>query len=85
MPNFCRGLHNMNARLLSSEDLIRLTGAKRYSKQSRWFKEQFGADVPTRSNGSIVMTWETFEQLQRKKHGLAPTSVDKPRVDLCFD
>jgi hypothetical protein len=75
----------MESRLLTPEDLIRITGAKRYSKQSRWFKDQFGIDVPTRNNGSIVMAWATYEGLERRKYGLTPINGDRPRVTLCFD
>jgi hypothetical protein len=79
-------LPDMDTRLLSPEDLVRVTGAKRYSKQRRWFKEQFGIDVVRRDNSSIVMTWDTFDQLIAKRAGvtLAP-SVGAKRVDLCYD
>ncbi|HVW53016.1 MAG TPA: DUF4224 domain-containing protein [Trinickia sp.] len=85
MPNFCKELPDSEARLLSPEDLVSVTGAKRYSKQAAWFKHEFGADVPQRVNGSLVMTWETFAALERRKYGLAPTSAARPRVDLCYD
>jgi hypothetical protein len=80
-------LPDVDARLLSPEDLIRVTGAKRYSKQRRWFKDQFGIEVPRRANGSVVMTWATFEGLLRKKHGLPLEPVPAPKrpVQLHFD
>jgi len=77
----------MNERLLSPEDLVRITHAKRYSKQRRWFKEQFGIDVVCRDNGSVVMAWATFEGLLQKKYGLQldPIKAPERRVDLCYD
>ncbi|TDY25750.1 uncharacterized protein DUF4224 [Paraburkholderia sp. BL6665CI2N2] len=77
----------MNPHLLSPEDLVHITGAKRYSKQRRWFKEQFGIDVTSRDNGSIVMAWATFEGLLLKKCGLPVGNSPAPRreVKLCFD
>lgn len=77
----------MDPRLLSPEDLIRVTGAKRYSKQAAWFKYEFGVEVARRANGSIVMMWTTLEALLRKKHGLPLESVQAPECDfeICYD
>ncbi|VWB73709.1 DUF4224 domain-containing protein [Burkholderia lata] len=60
----------MSDRLLSPEDLIRVTGMKRYRKQADWFKATFGIDVVTAANGAVIMTWSTFESLQAKKAGI---------------
>ncbi|SEI96144.1 DUF4224 domain-containing protein [Paraburkholderia diazotrophica] len=78
----------MDARLLSPEDLVRITGAKRYSKQRRWFHDEFGVEVVTRDNGSIVMTWATFSQLVAKRAGVVlprDNETGKPNVKLHFD
>ncbi|WP_258173663.1 MULTISPECIES: DUF4224 domain-containing protein [Burkholderia cepacia complex] len=61
----------MSERLMNADDLVRVTGKKRYSKQAEWFKATFGIDVVTAANGAVIMTWSTFESLQAKKAGLA--------------
>jgi Domain of unknown function (DUF4224) len=59
----------MDSRLMNDEDLLEITGKKRHSKRAEWFKNQFGVEVPRRADGSIVITWATFEALQGKKVG----------------
>ncbi|MDR6383990.1 DUF4224 domain-containing protein [Paraburkholderia caribensis] len=54
---------------MSDDDLRDVTGKKRHSKQAEWFRHQFGIEVPKRHDGSIVITWATFEALQNKKVG----------------
>ncbi|MEB2511270.1 DUF4224 domain-containing protein [Burkholderia multivorans] len=61
----------MSERLMNADDLVRVTGKKRYSKQAEWFKATFGIEVVTAANGAVIMTWSTFESLQAKKAGLA--------------
>ncbi|CAD9226723.1 conserved hypothetical protein [Burkholderia cenocepacia] len=73
----------MSDRLLSPDDLIRVTGMKRYRKQAEWFKATFGIDVVTAANGAVIMTWSTFESLQAKKAGLvgdAPGTRERPAL-----
>ncbi|PYE13382.1 uncharacterized protein DUF4224 [Paraburkholderia silvatlantica] len=72
----------MSERLMSHDDLARVTGKKRYSKQAAWFKEQFGINVVRCGDGSPVMTWATFEALQAKKAGLssAPLKEERPAL-----
>jgi hypothetical protein len=71
-------------RLLSPTDLVELTGLKRYTKQVEWFKRKFGIDAVCRGDGSIVMTWATYEALSAKKAGVGAISA-KPAVELCYD
>jgi hypothetical protein len=70
----------MTHRLMSKEDLERVTGRKRYGKQIEWFREQFGVNVVRSGDGSPVITWATFEGLQAKKAGLSTQNVggDRP-------
>lgn len=60
----------MNERLMSDRDLEEVTGKKRCSAQATWFKRQFDIDVVRRGDGTIVLTWATFEALQARKAGL---------------
>lgn len=57
----------MNERLLSPEDLVRITSARRYSKQRRWFKQQFGIDVVCNGRGEVIMLWSVFDALVLEK------------------
>jgi len=67
-------------RLLSPEDLIRVTGKKRYSKQAEWFKATFGIDVVTAANGAVIMTWSTFESLQARRRKPAWPAMHQARA-----
>lgn len=69
----------MSDRLMSANDLARVTGKKRYGKQVEWFKLQFGINVVRCGDGSPVMTWATFEALQAKKAGLASAPIKEER------
>ncbi|MEX3926182.1 DUF4224 domain-containing protein [Paraburkholderia sp. BR10936] len=73
------------SRFMSPADLAALTGMKRYSKQADWFKRTYGADVTRRDDGSIVMTWVTYEALNAKLYGVAPAAPLEPTFELCFD
>jgi len=55
---------------MSERDLEEVTHKKRSSAQVRWFKRQFGIDPVLRGDGTIVLTWATFEALQARKAGL---------------
>ncbi|WP_322068957.1 DUF4224 domain-containing protein [Paraburkholderia bannensis] len=72
----------MSERLMTAEDLARVTGKKRYGKQAEWFKAQFGINVVRCGDGSPVVTWATFEALQAKKAGLmsAPIKEERPAL-----
>jgi len=72
-------------RLMTPADLEAVTGMKRYSKQAEWFKRQFGTDALRRADGSIVMTWATYEALAAGKAGIGSSGTARPRVELCFD
>lgn len=75
-----------NNRLMSPPDLQAITGAKRYSKQAEWFRLWFAVEVPRRDDGSIVMTWATYESLSARRVGIMPASSLGPApVELCFD
>jgi hypothetical protein len=65
----------MTIELMTSADIERVTGKKRYSKQVAWFREQFGVTVAQRSDGSPVMTWNTLEALIAKCAGVAIPST----------
>ena len=72
----------MNNRLMTAEDLARVTGKKRYGKQVEWFRDQFGINVVRCGDGSPVMTWTTFEALQAKKAGLVTGHIKEDRPAL---
>jgi hypothetical protein len=72
----------MSDRLMSADDLARVTGKKRYGKQVEWFRAQFGINVVRCGDGSPVITWATFEALQAKKAGLASGPVQEQRPAL---
>ncbi|WP_296652773.1 DUF4224 domain-containing protein [Paraburkholderia sp.] len=76
----------MSEQLMKQVDLVHITGKKRYSKQVEWFKRMFSVDVVRRDDGSIVMTWATYESLSARRVGIMPTSSHGPApVELCFD
>jgi Domain of unknown function (DUF4224) len=72
----------MSDRLMTAEDLARVTGKKRYGKQVEWFRTQFGINVVRCSDGSPVITWATFEALQAKKAGVASAPFKEERPAL---
>lgn len=63
---------------MSAADLERVTGKKRYSKQAEWFKEQFAVDVVRCGDGTLVMTWATFQALQDRRVGITKGDTDAP-------
>ncbi|ASW00161.1 DUF4224 domain-containing protein [Paraburkholderia aromaticivorans] len=71
----------MTYKLLSPEDLLSITGAKRYSLQAKWFEENFRIKVVCRADGSIVLTQEVFEALLAKRLGLAPKATTPSEVE----
>ncbi|MFM0513100.1 DUF4224 domain-containing protein [Paraburkholderia sp. RL17-373-BIF-A] len=76
----------MNERLLSPEDLVRITSARRYSKQRRWFKQEFGIDVVCNGRGEVIMLWSVFDALVLKKWNLTRTSAPEPKdFELFYD
>jgi hypothetical protein len=66
----------MSDRLMTAAELERVTGKKRYSKQADWFKDQFGIDVVRCGDGTLVVTWATFQALQDRRAGIAPGSME---------
>lgn len=75
----------MDDHLLSPEVLSRITGATRYSKQRRWFRDEFGVDVVCSSSGEVIMTWTALDALMFQKWGIARGVARDPKVELCYD
>lgn len=72
----------MSDRLMSAEDLARVTGKKTSTKQADWFQSEFGVRVVRCADGSPVMTWATFEALMQKRVGISSNSAEPPRPAL---
>lgn len=69
---------------MSDDDLVRVTGKRRYTKQAEWFRTQFGVDVVCAGNGKIIMPWATYEALSDKKAGISHVGVKKD-FELHYD
>jgi hypothetical protein len=72
----------MSDRLMAPEDLERVTGKKRYSKQAEWFKNRYGFTPVTCGDGTLIVTWATFEALDKRTAGLAHDGVPAERRPL---
>jgi hypothetical protein len=72
----------MSEHLMTAEDLERVTGFVRYSKQVEWFKRELRVDVAKRADGAPVITWETFIAIQKKRAGLTATPIEEQRPPL---
>jgi hypothetical protein len=72
----------MSDRLMSPEDLVRVTGKKTSTKQAEWFQSEFGVRVVLCGDGSPVMTWATFEALMQKRAGILSSGAEPPRPAL---
>jgi hypothetical protein len=72
----------MSDRLLSAEDLARVTGKKTSTKQAAWFESEFGVRVVRCGDGTPIMTWATFEALMQKRAGLSSANTEQPRFSL---
>ncbi|WP_429474693.1 DUF4224 domain-containing protein [Paraburkholderia atlantica] len=70
--------------MMTSDQLVDITGKRRFSKQAEWFKANYGVDVVRRDDGSVVMLWATFQALDARKAGLGAVAA-KPRVALHYD
>ena len=76
----------MSDRLMTAEEIERMTGWKRYTKQVQWFLEQFGVKVAVCADGSPVMTWANFNALNARRLGLSSTEpAPKKRFALVSD
>ncbi|WP_322073385.1 DUF4224 domain-containing protein [Burkholderia cepacia] len=75
----------MTERLMDADELVRITGLKRHSKQAEWFKTNFDIDVVRCADGSLVMTWTQFDALLARRNGTAPAGAQPASVELCFD
>lgn len=71
----------MTYKLLTFEDIVAVTGMKRYSAQAKWFEENFRVRVVCRSDGSVVMTQEVFKALLAKRLGIAPKATTPPEIE----
>jgi hypothetical protein len=71
----------MTYKLLTPEDIVAITGMKRYSTQTKWFEENFRVRVVCRPDGSILMTQEVFEALLAKRLGIAPRVATPLEID----
>ncbi|CAB3759432.1 DUF4224 domain-containing protein [Paraburkholderia solisilvae] len=60
--------------LLSQEDLCRISGKSRHSAQKAWFRLHFGIEPVCRSDGSIVLTRDSFEALLAKRLNVLPAT-----------
>lgn len=72
----------MSDRLMSAEDLARVTGKKTSPKQVEWFQTELGVRVVRCADGSPVMTWATFEALMLKRVGISSTNTEPARPAL---
>lgn len=80
----------MTYKLLTTEDIVAITGMKRNSAQVKWFYDTFKVRVVRRADGSIVMTQEAFEALLAKRMGLppkavTPSEIERPKLRPVFD
>lgn len=71
--------------LIHYEDLVAITGRKMPSAQARWFKTEFGVDVPQRTDRKVILSWAMFEALQAQKLGLviAKPMAPSQRPTVC--
>jgi hypothetical protein len=69
---------------MTEDELVRVTGKRRHSKQAEWFKLTFGVDVVRAGDGKLIVTWATFEALNAKKNGLLPAHDTDEHVELCL-
>jgi len=71
---------------MTAEEIERMTGWKRYTKQVQWFLEQFGVKVAVCADGSPVMTWANFNALNARQLGLSSAEpAPKKRLVLVSD
>lgn len=75
----------MSERLMSPEDLKRITGRTRYGKQAEWFQNAFGIEVMRTFDGAPIMTWALYESLSARKAGLNVGNDKQPtkRTKIC--
>lgn len=65
--------------LMTAADLESVTGFVRYSKQVEWFKSELRVNVARRADGAPVITWETFNAIQKKRAGIVSGPVEEER------
>jgi hypothetical protein len=69
----------MSEHLMTAEDLERVTGFVRYSKQVEWFKRELGVKVARSGDGRPVITWDTFTAIQKSRAGITAVPVEEER------
>lgn len=69
----------MSNGLMTADDLEQVTGFVRYSRQVEWFKRELRVNVARRADGSPVVTWETFNAVQKKRAGLTAEPIEEQR------
>lgn len=71
---------------MSADEIERMTGFKRFSKQVQWFSDQFSVKVAVCADGSPVMTWANFNALNARRLGLSSADpAPKKRLVLVSD
>lgn len=73
----------MDDRLMSAEDLHKVTGYTQTSAQLRWFNREYGFKPVVNTRG-IVITWQTFHELDKRRAGLSQQQIayDRPALRL---
>lgn len=72
----------MREHLMTADDIANATGFVRYSKQVEWFKRELGVNVARRADGSPVITWDTFNAIQKKRAGITAEPIEEQRPVL---
>ncbi len=74
----------MTDRLMTPDELRRVTGKARYGKQADWFKQNFNFDAVRSFDGSLIVTWVLYDALVARRAGLESIgkTVDK-RPEIC--
>lgn len=72
----------MDNRLMNEQELARVTGYKRASAQVRWFERTYGFRPVQNGEHGIVITWETFHELDKRRAGVGTTAAARPALRL---
>ncbi|WP_316150497.1 DUF4224 domain-containing protein [Cupriavidus sp. BIC8F] len=72
----------MTQGLITETELVEITGLKRHNAQAAWFKRVFGFEPARRHCGRVILTWEAFNALQKKRCGVLEQEQDRP--ELCL-
>lgn len=72
----------MSHGLISEQEMVEITGLKRPNAQAAWFMRAFGFEPVRRHTGRLILTWEAFNALQKKRCGVLEPDQDRP--ELCL-